>query len=78
VALASVADATNLWHQRFGHLGTKPIVFMSEREVVLGIRKLEEYKRESLFALAVSWDTLTASFFDSEGGTGSIWTSEML
>jgi hypothetical protein len=44
---AVASDATNSWHQRFGYLGTKAIVAMSKKEIVLGISKLEEHKYES-------------------------------
>ena len=40
VTFAVATDATNVWHQRFGHLGTKAIVAMSNKEIVLGIPKL--------------------------------------
>jgi hypothetical protein len=33
LSFTSVADTTNLWHQRFGHLDTKAIVAMSKKEV---------------------------------------------
>jgi hypothetical protein len=47
VTYASIADATNMWRQRFCHLGTNSIVAMSKKETVLRIPKLEEDKCES-------------------------------
>jgi hypothetical protein len=77
VTFAVATDATNVWHQRLGHLGTKATVVMSNKEIVLGIPKLEQDKIEVLFAL-------DRNPFRSTGGTvvlnptkGSIWTSNV-
>jgi hypothetical protein len=59
-------DTTNLRHQTFGHLGTKAIVVMSKKEVVLGIPTLEENKCESsLCSCCVSGEFDSKSFRSS-------------
>jgi hypothetical protein len=64
VTFAVATGATNTCNQRFGRLGTKAIVAMAKKEIVLGIPKLEEdeYKSFLCFGCALGKFGFTKAF----------------
>ena len=53
VSFAVASYATNVWHQRLGHLGTKSIVAMSKKESLLEFETLKRINSQVLIGLVV-------------------------